>query len=184
MTKGGTRSRAKALRAALDMEKTGYAMAGALFALPCWQQAPTVLAFASLPDEPDTTPMLRRALADGKRLLLPRVTGDGIMDWVEIPDLALLQRGAYGIAEPPAGMPPVCPPEEDRTLALIPCLAAGTNGVRLGRGGGYYDRFLAHYQGKRLLLCPSALLLPEVPADDWDIRFSPEQILTEKGILV
>lgn len=184
MTKREARSRAKALRAALDMENIGHTMARVLFALPCWQQASTVLAFASLPDEPDTLPILHRALADGKRLLLPRVTGNGLMDWVEIPDLALLHRGTYGIAEPPADMPPVCTLKDDRTLALIPCLAAGTNGVRLGRGGGYYDRFLAHYKGKRLLLCPSALLLPEVPADDWDICFSPEQILTEKGILV
>lgn len=184
MTKGETRRRARALRAALDMKSVGHAMAGALFSLPCWPQAHSILAFASLPDEPDTGPLLRRALADGKRLLLPRVTGDSTMDWVEIPDLAVLQRGAYGIAEPPANLPPVCPPGDDRTLALIPCLAAGTNGVRLGRGGGYYDRFLAHYKGKRLLLCPSALVLPEVPADDWDIRFAPEEILTEKGILV
>lgn len=181
MTKREARARAKALRAALDMEKIGRQMARALFALPCWQQAGTVLAFASLPDEPDTAPILQQILADGKRLLLPRVTGDGTMDWVEIPHLALLQRGAYGISEPPAGLPPVCPPED--ALALIPCLAVSPDGVRLGRGGGYYDRFLAHAKGSRLLLCPEALVLPGLPADDWDIRFTPEEILTEKGLL-
>ena len=69
------------------------------------------------------------------------------------------------------------------TLALIPCLAAGTDGVRLGRGGGYYDRFLAQYKGERLLLCPAAALLADLPADDWDARFAPDEILTEKGIL-
>lgn len=183
MTKKEARARAKALRAAKNMGKIGQAMAEALFALPGWQHARTVLAFAALPDEPDTRPILAQALADGKRLLLPRVTGDGTMDWVQIPDLALLQRGAYGIWEPPAGQPPVTPPEDDRTLALIPCLAVGPDGVRLGRGGGYYDRFLAHYKGKRLLLCPAALVLPGLPADDWDIRFTPEEILTEKGLL-
>ena len=73
MTKQEARARAKALRAALDMEKIGRQMARALFALPCWQQAGTVLAFASLPDEPDTAPILGQVLADGKRLLLPRV---------------------------------------------------------------------------------------------------------------
>lgn len=184
MTKQEARRRAKTLRAALDQQALGHGMAQALFALPCWQQADTVLAFAALPDEPDTAPILRQALADGKRLLLPRVTGDGTMDWVEIPDLALLQQGAYGISEPPADLPPVIPPVGDATLALLPCLAVGTDGVRLGRGGGYYDRFLAHYKGKRLLLCPAALILPEIPADVWDIRFAPEEILTEKGILV
>ena len=68
-------------------------------------------------------------------------------------------------------------------LALVPCLAASRDGVRLGRGGGYYDRFLAHYKGAGLLLCPEALLLDELPCDDWDARFAPENILTEKGIL-
>ena len=61
--------------------------------------------------------------------------------------------------------------------------AASRDGVRLGRGGGYYDRFLAYYKGAGLLLCPEALLLDELPCDDWDARFAPENILTEKGIL-
>lgn len=184
MTKREARRQAKTLRAALDQQALGRGMAQALFSLPCWQQADAVLAFAALPDEPDTLPILRRALVEGKRLLLPRVTGNGRMDWVEIPDLALLQRGAYDIPEPPADLPSVFPPMGDSTLALLPCLAVGTDGVRLGRGGGYYDRFLAHYKGKRLLLCPAALILPNVPADAWDTRFTPEEILTEKGILV
>lgn len=46
-------------------------MAGVLFALPAWQHADTVLAFASMPDEPDTADILRQALAESKRLLLP-----------------------------------------------------------------------------------------------------------------
>ena len=68
-------------------------------------------------------------------------------------------------------------------LGLVPCLAVSRDGVRLGRGGGYYDRFLAYYKGAGLLLCPEALLLDELPCDDWDARFAPENILTEKGIL-
>lgn len=182
MIKQEVRARAKALRRAMDREQIGHGMAQALFALPCWQQAQTVLAFAALPDEPDTLPILRKTLADDKRLLLPRVADAGRMDWVEISDLSLLQRGAYGILEPPADLPAVCPPED--ALFLVPCLAVSPDGVRLGRGGGYYDRFLAHAKGNRLLLCPSALVLPEVPADDWDVRFAPEEILTEKGTLL
>ena len=44
--------------------------------------------------------------------------------------------------------------------------------------------FLEQYKGERLLLCPSALVWLDVPNDDWDIRFAPEEILTEKGILI
>lgn len=183
MTKREARALAKARRAELDMQAVGCGMARALFTLPCWAAADTVLAFAAMPDEPDTAAMLRRALADGKRLLLPRVRSRTEMDWVEIPSLSLLQPGVYGIPEPPADLPAADPGRDAATLALIPCLAAGTDGVRLGRGGGYYDRFLAQYKGERLLLCPAAALLADLPADDWDARFAPDEILTEKGIL-
>ena len=109
MTKQEARVLAKARRRALDMQAMGSGMAQALFALPCWQQAGTVLAFAALPDEPDTGLILRRALADGKRLLLPRVLSRAEMDWVEIPDLALLRPGSYGIPESPANLPALDP---------------------------------------------------------------------------
>ena len=62
MTKTEARKLAKACRAAVDLHTVGHAMAGVLFALPAWQRADTVLAFASMPDEPDTADILRQAL--------------------------------------------------------------------------------------------------------------------------
>ena len=183
MTKQEARALAKEKRRALDMRAVGCGMAETIFGLPQWQNADTVLAFAALPDEPDTSEILRRALADGKRLLLPRVQGKNRMDWAGIPDLALLRPGAYGILESPAGLPAFDPAASAAPLVLVPCLAASPEGVRLGRGG-YYDRFLAQYKGERLLLCPTALLMPGLPCDPWDVRFAPAEILTEKGILV
>lgn len=184
MTKQQVRTQAKALRRRLDLHAIGLAMARQLFAQPCWQRARTVLAFSALPDEPDTAALLRQTLADGKQLLLPRVTGNGTMDWVEIADLSLLRQGAFGILEPPATLPGARPEDFPTTLALVPCLAVRADGIRLGRGGGYYDRFLAHYKGERRLLCPAALVFPDLPADSWDVRFSPQEILTEKGTLL
>ena len=102
MTKREARAWAKARRTGLDMAAVGRGMAQALFSLPQWQRAGAVLAFAAMPDEPDTAEILRRALADGKRLLLPRVRSKTEMDWVEIPALRLLRPGAFGIQEPPA----------------------------------------------------------------------------------
>ena len=112
MTKREARAWAKARRAELDMAAVGRGMAQALFSLPQWQSAGAVLAFAAMPDEPDTAEILRRALADGKRLLLPRVRSKTEMDWVEIPALRLLRPGAFGIQEPPRRWPlsPAWPP--------------------------------------------------------------------------
>ena len=158
MTKTEARKLAKACRAAVDLHTVGHAMAGVLFALPAWQHADTVLA---------------------------RVQSRTEMDWVEITALSQLQPGAYGILEAPASLPAFDTAHlGDGALALIPCLAASPDGVRLGRGGGYYDRFLAHYKGKRLLVCPTAALLGDLPCEGWDVRFSPHEILTEKGILL
>ena len=63
MTKREARAWAKARRAELDMTAVGRGMAQALFSLPQWQSAGAVLAFAAMPDEPDTAEILRRALA-------------------------------------------------------------------------------------------------------------------------
>ena len=184
MTKQEVRRFAAQQRAALDLSAVGAGMAKVLFALPAWQSADTVLCFAALPDEPDTDAILRRALAEGKRLLLPRVLSKTEMDWVEITALTQLVPGHFGIAEPPADLPPTDPAAlPGRLLALVPCMAAGQDGTRLGRGGGYYDRFLAHYTGEKLLLCPAALVLPALPRERWDIPFLPQEILTEKGLL-
>lgn len=185
MTKAEARKLAKARRAAVDLHAVGCAMAGVLFALPAWQRANTVLAFASMPDEPDTADILRQTLAEGKRLLLPRVLSRTEMDWVAVTALSQLQPGAYGILEAPASLPAFDTAALGYdALALIPCLAASPDGVRLGRGGGYYDRFLAHYKGRRLLVCPTAALLDDLPCESWDVRFTREEILTEKGTLL
>lgn len=180
MDKPQARSWAKARRKTLDQQALGSAMAQALLALPAWQQANAVLCFAALPDEPDTTPILRAALAQGKQLFLPRVAPERALHWVPVTDLAALQRSSYGILEP-TGEPAPLP--EQGVLGLIPCLAASPQGVRLGRGGGYYDRFLPQFRGNLMLLCPTALLAEDLPCEAWDFRFAPQQILTEHGLL-
>ena len=185
MTKTEARKLAKSRRAAVDLHTVGHAMAGVLFTLPAWRSADTVLAFASMPDEPDTAEILQQTLAEGKRLLLPRVLSRTEMDWVEITALSQLRPGAYGILEAPANLPAFDTAALDGgALALIPCLAASPDGVRLGRGGGYYDRFLAHYKGRRLLVCPTAALLDDLSCESWDVCFARQEILTEKGTLL
>lgn len=179
--KQAARGAAKARLRSLSPEMlhgTGQEIAAALFARSDWQTADTAFCFVSMSSEIDTTPILQAALAEGKRLCVPRMQGSGQMELVRISSLADLHPNAMGIREPAGGQ--VLAPEAlgSRALAVVPCLAVSRDGVRLGRGGGYYDRFLSGFEGHAVLICPRALVFDTLPADPWDARFAPADILT------
>lgn len=65
-------------------------------------------------------------------------------------------------------------------LLLVPGLAFTRAGDRLGRGKGYYDRYLLNFTGLKLGLCYEEQIFNEVPTDKWDRQV--DQIITDKGI--
>ncbi|MBR5960784.1 MAG: 5-formyltetrahydrofolate cyclo-ligase [Clostridia bacterium] len=135
--------------------------------LPLWKQAGTVMMYCSLPGEPDTRTLMETALKEGKTLLLPRCLEAGRMEALPVKDSGELKPGTLGIPEPAPkdGITEI--PEPD--LILVPCVAAAPNGIRLGHGAGYYDRFLAEHPGKTVCLCFRKLLRNDLPAEDTDI---------------
>ena len=162
-----------------EFSAIGAAMWQTLQAQPAWQNAESVFCFVGALHEPDTMPILQGALSAGKQLLVPRIAGPGQMQLVPLQSLEQLQPGAFGILEPGQALPAV-PAGSGVQLAVLPCLAAARSGARLGHGGGYYDRFLANYSGRRLLLCPEALLAQSLPTGPLD---EPAQaVLTEKAL--
>ena len=162
-----------------EFSAIGAAMWQTLQAQPAWQNAESVFCFVGALHEPDTMPILQGALSAGKQLLVPRIAGPGQMQLVPLQSLEQLQPGACGILEPGQALPAV-PAGSGVQLAVLPCLAAARSGARLGHGGGYYDRFLANYSGRRLILCPEALLAQSLPTGPLD---EPAQaVLTEKAL--
>ena len=162
-----------------EFSAIGAAMWQTLQAQPAWQNAESVFCFVGALHEPDTMPILQGALSAGKQLLVPRIAGPGQMQLVPLQSLEQLQPGAFGILEPPQALPAI-PAGSGVQLAVLPCLAAARSGARLGHGGGYYDRFLANYSGRRLILCPEALLAQSLPTGPLD---EPAQaVLTEKTL--
>ncbi len=94
----------------------------------------------SLPEEVDTRGMIRRSLRLGKRVLVPRLTNRRLQP-VKIRDVQKdLAPGRYGILEPKKHLKPVSLRTVD--LVVVPGVAFDRRCNRLGRGGGYYDRFL------------------------------------------
>ena len=138
-----------------------------VLALPEWKEAATVMAYWSLPTEPDTRELMETALREGKTLLLPRCLDAGRMAALPVKDLAGVKHGTLGIPEPEMTADGTEIPEPD--LILVPCMAAAANGIRLGHGAGYYDRFLAEHTGKTVCLCFRKLLRSDLPAEATDI---------------
>jgi len=105
-----------------------------------------VCLFVAVGGEPGATPdgalpVLDAARALGRRVLLPVTVGDAPLDWAAYTGPEALAAGAYGLLEPTG---PRLGPDAvaDAGLVVVPALAVDHRGVRLGRGGGHYDRTL------------------------------------------
>lgn len=138
--------------------------------LPFWERAVTVFGYMGIDDEVDLQAVFRAAIREGKRIALPRVeTRDGPMTFHLVGDFPLsLERHPYGFLQPPPEAPEV--QGDLDTIVLVPGRAFDRQGRRLGRGGGYYDRFIAHTGDGPVTvgICYSAQVVQEVPVTDRD----------------
>lgn len=157
---------------------SSLAIAAHLLAMPEYQAAGTVFCFVGTSREIDTHPILEGTLAAGKALCVPLCAAHGIMELRRITALNQLSPGAYGILEPPVDAPAVS--VDDVDFAILPCVTCNHFGHRLGRGGGYYDRFLSHYRGGTVLLCREKLIREEIPLEPHD--YPVPWVLTERGL--
>ena len=116
-----------------------------LESLEQWKRAEIVLAFLSMKDEIDTAPIIKAVQDQGKTLAVPRVAGKDLVFY----QIAYLEKdvapGAFGILEPLIEIPEIDIKtlSEHHSVALVPGLAFDKENFRLGRGKGFYDRFLA-----------------------------------------
>jgi 5-formyltetrahydrofolate cyclo-ligase len=152
--------------------------------LSIWSECISVLAFLSLKDELDTAPVIKAAFSEGKAVFVPRIEGRNL-GFYRISSLDgpwTLNFG--GLREPLPRAGAVFRREHFPALILTPGLAFTQDGKRLGRGKGFYDRFLAYMDGAgryaALGLCLAAQLVPDIPVNGGDRRV--HGVCTEKGI--
>lgn len=128
--------------------------------------ARTLLLYHPLPDEVDVSPLLD--MLPGRTILLPRVTGESTMELRVYEGRGCLEPGAYGIMEPCG---PLFTDYGSIDVAVVPGMAFDKDGNRLGRGKGYYDRFLARTPHiYKIGVCFPFQLLEAVPAGPTDVR--------------
>jgi 5-formyltetrahydrofolate cyclo-ligase len=102
----------------------------------------TVCAYWPVGAEPGSPALLDGLVRRGCRVLLPVVVGSpGALDWAEYTGMGSLRVGRFGLYEP-IGPRLGCSAITTAVLVLVPALAVDQHGMRLGRGGGYYDRTL------------------------------------------
>lgn len=139
------------------------------------QRADTILLYASMGKEVDTEPLLRVLSQQGKRVLLPCCMPGNEMI-ARVYDSRRLCRHPYGMWEPSSDCEAV--EKQNIDLILVPGVCYDRSCMRLGRGGGFYDRYLADYQGMTVGWCREVLLWEKIPAEPWD---RPVQlVLTEQ----
>ncbi len=142
-----------------------------------YQNAHTILLYYSLPDELPTHAFIQKS-SPSKTILLPAIANNNLELRI-YEDSNSLQIGAYHIAEP-IGKPYTDYDTID--LCLIPGVAFDKKGIRLGRGKGYYDRFLPLLQAPKVGIGYDCQLIEDVlPEEPHDIRM--DYLFTEARFL-
>ena len=160
------------------LDKSGAAVCAALMELPEYKNANTVFCYASMGREIPTRSLIASVLSEGRNAALPQTMPGGVMIFRYIRDMDSLRPGRYGIMEPDSSCPRAFPSEGG--VCIVPGLCFDEEGRRLGRGGGYYDRWLGANPVLKIGLGREELLYP-VPTDETDSRM--DMVLTESRLI-
>ncbi|MEG1622952.1 MAG: 5-formyltetrahydrofolate cyclo-ligase [Alistipes sp.] len=168
MTKSEIRREMRALNRSLSAEQRALSAAHIMAQaeqVAAFMAADTVALFCSLPDEPPTEEMIAR-WSGGKRIVLPRVEGEVMQFYAYNP--AVMHTGAFGISEPEEGV--VCDPAEI-DLIFVPGVAFTPSGGRLGRGRGYYDKYMSRsgFRAVKFGICYAHQVVADLPVEPHDI---------------
>jgi len=158
---------------------------------PVWDCFERFFLFLSTNSEIDTQPLLESAFNDGKKVFIPKVSfvpkgGQGLVFYNVTSTEGPWKKGAFGIREPsPMGAGKPAASMDFPALIVVPGLAFDKSGNRLGKGGGYYDRFLWELDTERrqyttVGLCMDFQVVGNVPTGEKDKKM--DRILTKNEL--
>jgi 5-formyltetrahydrofolate cyclo-ligase len=181
--KAGLRAALLAARRALPESARAEAaslLTAAVLTLPEVMTARTVAVYVSIGTEPPTAELLDVLRSRGVRVLVPVLREDLDLEWAIYENRDRMSRGPRGMWTPEGDLLGVQAVAE-ADVVLVPALAVGADGTRLGRGGGSYDRALARVPAGRpvVALLYDGELLAGVPAEAHDRRVTA--VITPSG---
>ncbi len=154
-----------------------------LLSLPLYKNSSFFMTYVSFAKEVDTFSLIERSLNLGKRVAVPYIVSvEGEMVPAIVKSLQDLEPGPWGILQPKKEKLEVIQPQKLDFL-IVPGVAFDRKGNRLGRGKGFYDRFLSHLPPSlpRISLVYSFQIVEEIPVDKHDLPVN--LIITEKEII-
>ena len=162
-----------------DAAEKSLAMVASITAHPVWARARVVSLYSALPGEPDLSALWTAETPP--RFCYPRIEAGGMTFFeVKSPGELIPAPWHSGIREPIFDPARLLPPEKIDWI-LVPGLAFTSDGWRLGRGGGFYDRYLASLPpgAMKLGVCFQCQLVASIPLEAHDQRL--DAIVTENG---
>ena len=153
----------------MEIERRSYLLASALFETEEYKNIDTLYVYLSYNQEVMTEPIIERALADGKRVAVPKTFSAGTADkWMEF--IYITDETEYeikkGIQEPVDGET-----ADADALVIVPGLAFGRDMNRIGYGGGFYDRYFASHKDRnfsKVALCYDFQVFDTIDAEEHD----------------
>jgi 5-formyltetrahydrofolate cyclo-ligase len=138
-----------------------------------FRDAKKIACYYPIGSEVKTQDIMQELLGNGKEVYLPKVDGQN-MSFRKIMGLEDLEKGIYDIMEPKDG----CPKTADVEVIIVPTVGITRQGVRLGYGHGFYDRFLSTSKAKSIAITYSKQIVKSIPFSEEDIKIN--WIVTEE----
>lgn len=180
----GLRQKMLAMRRALSANETesrSSSLKENILSLPEYKNAKKIMAFLAMKGESNLDGFIRQALLDGKEVYIPVCLPERQMEAGRLIDMEHFEKGPLGLRNLPAGYEVTSP--ESLDLVLIPGLAVSQEGIRLGMGAGYYDRYLARVPfEKRVAALWDFQVIPDIPSEPFDQKIA--KIVTDKSVIV
>lgn len=143
-----------------------------------YRKADTIFFYYPLAKEVSLLPVIKDALAHGKRAAFPKTDEHNHMEFYPVDHTKQLKEGRFHVMEPVTeGIQPL---KTAPSVCFVPGTVFDRTGIRFGYGKGYYDRYFAEKEGCILVGCAYECQIAEkLPADTWDIKM--HYLVSEKG---
>ncbi len=182
VTKTELRKRLKQMRASFSPEQvtaSSEQVARHILACDAYRKAKCVMGYLAFGKELSVDAVLMQAIAENKTVLVPLVVSATEIVPVCLKDMEHFELDRFGIRSVSQPAEQISASEVD--LILVPGVAFGRDGSRLGMGAGYYDRFLPQAEKATFMgIAYEALLQEKLPRDEYDVCM--QLLVSESGI--